>query len=101
MCLVTRSEPIPDSRLGEDVAWTERIGFDLTPNVCNVNTQVLLRVAVRSARPDRGEKLPMRHRLPGVRHQESQKLPLDRREVNQRATTHKCAGIEIHLQIAA
>src|SRR4029077_13572620 len=45
--LFAQGEPIPDSGLGEDVAGTQRIGFDLSSNVRNVNAQILLRVAIR------------------------------------------------------
>jgi hypothetical protein len=62
--LLTSGETIPDTGFGEDVARAQRIGFDLAPNVRNVNSQILLGVTVRSARPNGGEQLSVRHRLP-------------------------------------
>ena len=47
-----------------------------------MDAEILLGIAVSSPRPDGRKELPVRHRLPGMSHQESQQLPLDGRQVN-------------------
>jgi hypothetical protein len=77
--LVRGTEPVTDARLGQDVARLLRIGFDLVPQLLDVDPQVPY---VGRHFPDLAEDELMGEHLTGVLHQQLQDIVLPGRKLH-------------------
>src|SRR5256885_5548885 len=77
-------DAVANPRLSNDQCRPHRVHLQLAAKAADVNTEILLGIAVRIA-PHGGEQLPVRHRAPGVLEQGTQQLPLGLGEMDARA----------------